>query len=241
MPASTTDAMAGGFLVTVTFPTEVELTDPTQVRNLLERFLLAIDYGFFDVSPHHAAVRMPESTHWEEGQGELRVRFLAEGLPRAAFTILNGMFVGLTEHLETEITSVVARHESIDANLLTSPAQPLPALGELPFEAVVPLHGNLSKSLRVWLDFYSPVPEEERDSLIELFAVWDGLVLGPFPARGRAIGDSWAANARTSYLLPMRLEHFVEDYESGPGAFDLLLHALRRLHVRLPIEAIEVE
>lgn len=241
MPASTTDTMSGTVLVTVKFHTEVERSDPAQVRNLLEGFLLAIDYGFFDESPHHPACRMPESTHWEESQGELRVRFSAEGLPRAAFTILNGMFVGLTEHLETEITSAVARHEGLDANLLTSPAQPLPALGELPFEAEVPLHGNLYKSLRIWLDFYRPIPEGEQDRLLELFTVWDGLVLGPFPSRDRAIGNSWAANATTSYLLPTRLEHFVEDYESGSEAFDVLMRALLRLNARLPIEAIEIE
>lgn len=241
MPASTTNALSGTFLVAVQFPTEVERTDPAQVRNLLEGFLLAIDYGFFDESPHHPAGRMPESTHWEESQGELRVRFSAKGLPRAAFTILNGMFVGLTEHIETEIASAVARHEGIDANLLTSPAQPLPALGQLPFEAQIPLQGNLYKSLRIWLDFRNAVPESERDRLIELFAVWDALVLGPFPSRDRAIGNSWAANATTCLLLPTRLEHFVEDYESGSGAFDLLMRALLRLNARLPIEALEVE
>lgn len=241
MPASTTDALSGTFLVTVQFPAEGERTYPAQVRNLLEGFLLAIDYGFFDESPQRPATRMPENTHWEEGQGELRLRFSAERLPRFAFTILNGMFVGITEHLAAEITSPVAWHEGIEANLFTSPAQPLPALGELPFEAEVPLHGNLYKSLRIWLDFYSPVPEGERDSLLELFAVWDGLVLGPFPSRDRAIGNSWAANATTSFLLPTRLEHFVEDYESGSGAFDVLIRALLRLNARLPIEAIEIE
>lgn len=241
MPASTTNSMSGTYLVTVRFPTEVERTDPTQVRNLLEGFLLAIDYGFFDEGLHNPAVRMPENTHWEEGQGKLRLRFSAERLPRLAFTILNGMFVGLTEHLDAQITSVVARYEGMEANLLASPAQPMPVLGQLPFEAKIPLHGNLYKSLRIWLDFHNPVPESDRDRLIELFAVWDGLVLGPFPAQGRAIGESWAANATTSYLLPTRLEHFVEDYESGAGAFDVLIRALLRLNAQLPIEAIEIE
>jgi hypothetical protein len=233
--------MSGTFVVTTQFPTEVERTDPAQVRHLLEGFLLAIDYGFFDESQQQPAVRVPESTQWEENQGELRVRFSAEGLPRAAFTILNGMFVGLTEHIEAEITSAVARHVGIDTNLLTSPAQPLPALSELPYKAEIPLRGNLCKSLRVWLDFHEPIPKSEQDRLIELFAVWDGLVLGPFPAQGRAIGDSWAAGATTSFLLPTRVEHFVEDYESGHGAFDVLLRALLRLNLRSPIEAIEIE
>ena len=241
MLASTTDAMSGAFLVSVQFPTEVERTDPAQVRNLLEGFLLAIDYGFFDESPDQPAARVPESTQWKESQGELRLRFTAEGLPRAAFTILNGMFVGFTEHLEDEITSADVRFEGMGADLLRSPAQPLPVLGELPFEEEIPLQGNLYKSLRIWLDFYNPIPEDERDGLIELFAVWDALVLGPFPAQGHAIGDSWAGAATTSFLLPTRLEHFVEDYESGTGAFDVLLRALLRLNARLSIEAIEIE
>jgi hypothetical protein len=151
------------------------------------------------------------------------------------------MFVGLAEHLEAEITSTVARHEDMEVDLLSSPSQPLPVLSQLPFEAQIPLHRNLYKSLRIWLDFHDPVPENERDGLIELFAVWDGLVLGSFPAQGRTIGTSWAANAATSYLLPTRLEHFVEDYESGSGAFDVLMRALLRLNVRLPIKAIEIE
>src|SRR5204862_5245060 len=142
-----------------------------QVRNLLEGFLLAIDYGFFDESEQQPAVRVPDSTHWEESQGELRVGFSAEGLPRAAFTILNGMFVGLTEHIEAEITSADARHKGIDANLLASPAQPLPALNELPFKAEIPLRGNLGKSLRVWLDFHNPIPNGEQDRSMELFAI----------------------------------------------------------------------
>ena len=241
MPASTADTTTGIFLVTARFPAEIERTDPTEVRNLLEGFLLAIDYGFFDESQQQPAARVPESTHWEESQGELRVRFSAHRLSRAAFTVLNGMFVGLTEHIEAEITSAVARRVGIDANLLTSPAQPLPALGDLPFRAEIPLRGNLCKSLRVWLDFYKPIPKSEQDRLIELFAVWDGLVLGPFPAQGRAIGDSWAAGGMTSFLLPTRVEHFVEDYESGHGAFDVLLRALLRLNLRSPIEAIEIE
>ena len=37
-----------------------------------------------------------------------------------------------------------------------------------------------------WSTFNDPT----LDRLIELFAVWDGLVLGPFPAQGRTIGDS---------------------------------------------------
>jgi len=146
MPASTTDAMSGTFLVTVQFPREVGRTDPAQVRNLLEGFLLAIDYGFFDENPQQPAARMPESTHWEESQGVFRVRFSAESLPRAAFTILNGMFVGFAEHLDAEITSAVARHDGTDLNLLTSPAQPLPALRDLPFETEV-LHTYVAKRM----------------------------------------------------------------------------------------------
>jgi hypothetical protein len=241
MPASTADTTTGMFLVTARFPAEIERTDPAEVRNLLDDFLLAIDYGFFNESQRQPAVRVPESTHWEESQGELRVRFSAERLSPAAFTILNGMFAGLAEHVEAEITSAVARHEGMAANLLTSPAPPLPSLGELPFKAEIPLRGNLYKSLRVWLDFQKPIPKDEQDRLIELFAVWDRLVTGPFPAQGRAIGDSWAANPTTSFLLPTRVEHFVEDYESGHGAFDVLLRALLRLNLRSPIEAIEIE
>ena len=91
MPASTNDAMSGTFIVTFQFPMEFERTDPARLRNLIQGFLLAIDYGFFDRSPDHPAVRMPESTQWDESPGVLKVRFNAEELPRFAFTILSGM------------------------------------------------------------------------------------------------------------------------------------------------------
>jgi hypothetical protein len=234
------DLLSGTFLVTVRFPLGVEQTDPARIRNLLEGFLLAIDRGFFDAGPGRLG-RVSGSTEWEEAPGGLRVRFSGTDLHRFAFTILGGMFVGHARHLGDEITSVTAQHDGSVGDLLTSPAPPFPPLGELRFAAEVPAGGNQAKSLRVWLDFHNPIPENERDGLIELFAVWDALVLGPFPAPGRAVGDSWAGPAMTSYLLPTRLEHFVEDYESGPVAFDVLLRALMRLDNRLPIESLEIE
>ena len=81
----------------------------------------------------------------------------------------------------------------------------------------------------------------DAEKLIEQFSVWDALVLGAFPAGDRPIGDSWAGPSSSAFLLPTRLEHFVEDFESGPGAFDVLLRALLRVHRRMPIELLEIE
>jgi hypothetical protein len=91
------------------------------------------------------------------------------------------------------------------------------------------------------LDFHEPVPDDARESLMEQFAVWDALVLGPFPPEGRPVGDSWAGPSTSAFLLPTRLEHFVEDFESGPGAFDVLLRSLLRVHGKSPIELLEIE
>lgn len=240
MPALTTDLLQGTFVVTVDFPADAERTDPAQIRSMLENFVLGIDFGFFDVESQSPALRK-DGPEWDASDGQLRVRFGAQNLPRAAFTILKGMIAGLTQILGEEITSAVAQLEDSEVDLLFSSVQQLPRVGQLPFTADYPADGNLFKSLRIWLDFIREVPESERDGLIELFSVWDSLVLGPFPAEGRQVGESWAGPSMTSFLLPTRVEHFIEDYESGGLAFELLFRALLRLHKRLPIDEIEIE
>lgn len=240
MPASTPELLAGAFSITVEMPPAADPEDRARVRDVLAAFLRAIDLGFFDDSSDRPAVRSDDAA-WQEDGAQLRVRFAARDLPPRSFAILAGMFVGHAQHLGATVSTVRAQVEGAHGDLLAAEARAMTALGDLPFSSDIPPDGPAHKSLRIWLDFVRPVPEEHKDALIEIFTVWDALVIGPFPANGRPIGDSWAGPATTSLLLPTRLEHFMEDFESGPAAFDVLLRALLRVHARLPIESLEIE
>jgi hypothetical protein len=241
LPASTPELLAGAFTVEATLAPDADEQTRARVRGMLEAFVRAIDLGFFDDSEQRPAALVAGSGALDEDGPLLRLRFSAQNLPRASFTILAGMFVGHAQHLDAPVASASAKQDGSQADLLTARAPALSALGELPFAHDIPEEGPAHKSLRIWLDFQRPVPDAEKDRLDQTCAVWDSLVLGPFPAAGRPIGDSWIGPAATSFLLPDRLEHFSEDFESGPAAFDVLLRALRRLHARLPIASIEIE
>ena len=240
MPASTTSARSRVYTLHAALARTADEEDRFRLRTMLEAFLDAIDLGFFDDSPDLPASIEPSSVTWQTQDFALLVRFSAAQLPRASFVILAGMLTGYAEHLGLPVEAAKATLGD-SGDLLTTDAPPFRPLVALPFEHEVPRDGPDHKALRIWLDFVEPISDPLGEQLTALFRVWDALVLGPFPAEGRHVGDSWAGPSHIAFLLPTRIEYANEDFESGPGAVDVLLRALLRVHRRYPIDRLEIE